>query len=249
VNPLPWTPEIHIDDEEVIPGDTTPGETDEDDSTPTDTGPLTEYEWRSPCPGGELDIMCGAARTCTNPDLYRWELWARILPDGSWTYAYSECFGGEPPPVEEVQPQITEGDIIEAVRTIGLPSLDLEVQPTGQTLVNLPTNFWTRAETFTDSVSLLGHTVDVEATPSEYTWHTGDGTTMTTTSPGARYPDLEVTHRYTDATPQVTPSVDVTYTVRYRIDGADWRDLSATLTATGETTTLQVREAIGQLTG
>jgi hypothetical protein len=43
-----------------------------------------------------------------------------------------------------------------------------------------------------------------------------------TTNPGAPYEEgeeLEVSHEYVDAEVTVHPSVDVTYTGRYRVDG------------------------------
>lgn len=140
-------------------------------------------------------------------------------------------------------PQLTEGDIRRAVSEIPMPSLHIQVQPGERTLVNVPTIFHTDPRTLRESVTLLGFDIDVEATPTRYTWHPGDGTSKTTTKPGRPYPAKDVTHIYRRVADEVRPRVDTTYSVRYRVDGGAWTPLGQTLTATGESTSLEVEEA------
>lgn len=140
-------------------------------------------------------------------------------------------------------PQVTEGDIRRAVSEIPMPSLQIQVQPGERTLVNVPTIFHTDPRTLRESVTLLGFDIDVEATPTRYTWHPGDGTSKTTTKPGRPYPAKDVTHTYRRVADEVRPRVDTTYSVRYRVDGGAWTPLGQTLTATGESTSLEVEEA------
>lgn len=142
---------------------------------------------------------------------------------------------------------ITEGDVEREVRRIGLPALEVRVEPATGTLVNVPTIFHTVPVPFTRSVEILGHSVDLRAEPSSFTWHHGDGTRATTSSPGRPYPAFDVTHRYRRTADAVHPSVDVTYRVTYRIDGGGWQSLSATITAPGPSTGLPVREAAPRL--
>ena len=59
-------------------------------------------------------------------------------------------------------------------------------------------------------VTLVQAKVVVSAEPIAYRWHFGDGTTTTTTSPGAPYPDLDVAHVY-ETTEKVVVSVDTQY--------------------------------------
>src|SRR5206468_1583314 len=100
----------------------------------------------------------------------------------------------------------------------------------GRTLVNFATNFLTtNTEPTTQAVTLLGQRVEIEATPQSWVWHYGDGGSDTTSSPGAAYPDLEVTHTYLDAV-QVSPSVDTVYSGRYRINGGGWQAIPDTAT-------------------
>lgn len=134
-------------------------------------------------------------------------------------------------------------EIERAVREIGLPALTIQIQPGDQTLVNVPTIFHTQPAEFARTVTLLGQAVDVEATPSSYRWHHGDGTSSTTTGPGRPYPSTDVTHTYRQSGEGLRPSVDVTYRVRYRVNGGAWQDLSTPITATGPAATLRVTEA------
>lgn len=140
-------------------------------------------------------------------------------------------------------PTGSPGDVRRAVRELPMPSLEVRVQPGERTLVNVPTIFHTEPQTYRRTVSLLGYDVEVEATPSRYTWHHGDGSTKTTRTPGRPYPSRDVTHTYTRTTDQVRPRVDTTYTVRFRVDGGPWTPLGADLTAAGPATTLAVDEA------
>lgn len=140
-------------------------------------------------------------------------------------------------------PALTEGDIRRAVSEIPMPSLQIQVQPGESTLVNIPTIFHTDPRTLRESVTLLGFGIDVEATPVRYTWRPGDGSAMTTSKPGRPYPAKDVTHTYRRVAEQVSPRVDTTYSVRYRVDGGAWTPLGQDLTAIGEPTTLEVEEA------
>jgi hypothetical protein len=150
------------------------------------------------------------------------------------------------PEVED--PELTEGDIVRAVREIGLPSLPVKIQPGEETLVNIETIFYTRPQPFERSITLLGFDIDLVAEPVRYTWVHDDGTVSTTTRPGKPYPAMDVTHRYREPADNVRPRVDVTYRVRYRVDGAEWQTIGQTLQASGPAAELDVREAAPVLT-
>lgn len=141
------------------------------------------------------------------------------------------------------EPELTEGDILQAVRRIGLPSLRVRIQPGDETLVNVPTIFYTEPRPFERSVDLLGFDVDLTAEPVRYRWVHGDGTTRTTAKPGRPYPAMDVTHRYRRPADDLDARVDVTYRVRYRVDGGAWQTLGQTLVAAGPAAGLEVREA------
>jgi hypothetical protein len=57
-----------------------------------------------------------------------------------------------------------------------------------------------------------------------------------------------VTYRYRQPAEAVSPRVDVTYRVRYRVDGGSWNTIDQTLLASGPTAQLEVKEAVPVLT-
>src|SRR4051794_26307421 len=106
---------------------------------------------------------------------------------------------------------VTPGMVSAAFRRVSLPESELQVQPpNGRTLVNFDTNFYTHNGEFTRTVTLLGRRVELRIWPARYGWRFGDGQQRWTTTPGDRYPHLEVTHRYLREG-RVSPSVDTTY--------------------------------------
>jgi hypothetical protein len=147
------------------------------------------------------------------------------------------------------RPQVTPGVVVTAMRRIGLPALAAHTQPAGKTLVNFATIFYTDPQPFTRTVTLLGRRVTIVATPQTFTWHYGDGTSSSTSTPGARYPAKDVTHNYRDAHRTVLTSVDVSYSARFRVGGGAWQDIPGTVTIAGPTSPLRISEATALLSG
>ncbi len=146
---------------------------------------------------------------------------------------------------------ITPARVGREMRNLAWPQADLVIEPPdGRTLINLPTNFHTTNTSPTSqTITLLGQQVEIEASPVEYLWRFGDGTEQSGPDPGAAYPDLRVTHTYTQAGVTVSPSVDVTYEGRYRVEGGTWIPIPDILTVTGDPATLQVLSATPHLVG
>ena len=145
---------------------------------------------------------------------------------------------------------LTPGMVLEAFRSLTWPEPELTIQPPdGETLVNFDTNFFTTlSDPQTQTVTLIGIQVTIEATPSSYLWHFGDGADDTTSTPGSAYPHLDITHTYARAG-ELSPSVDVVYSGRYRVGGGGWSDIPGTLTVPGPAVALRVLEAKPQLVG
>ena len=148
---------------------------------------------------------------------------------------------------------ITPGVVQHAFERLAWPASPLVVQPPkGRTLVNFDTNFYTTNTTpTTQTVTLIGQPVTIEATPMAYRWHFGSGEAdadRTTTDPGAAYPDLRVTYRYLHVG-TVQPSLDTTYAGRYRVGNGPWRAIPNTLTVAGAPVDLQVVSATPHLDG
>jgi hypothetical protein len=218
--------------------------------------PYVDYRWLSVClamdavPESSVQVECAAARQCADPVERLWRFWARRpAPEGGWVPLGTQCFGRPPTVADTPRPQVTPGMVLNALRRIGLPELTARTQPADKTLVNFATIFYAEPEPFARSIRLLGRQVDVEATPSQFTWHYGDGTSESTTTPGAPYPSKEITYSYTDAHTTVSTSVDVTYAARFRVNGGGWQDIAETVTITGPPTDLRISEATAVLSG
>jgi hypothetical protein len=194
---------------------------------------------------GDVTVTCPAAEDCPDPAAMSHMVWQRPLPNGAWEAIGSVCLA----PEEAARPQVTPDLVLNEVRRIGLPALQVHVQPAGDTLVNLDTIFYAEPLPFVRTVQLLGYTVDVDATPTAYDWSFGDGTGQVTESPGAPYPAGDITHAYTDAHVTQQASVDAIYTVRFRVDGGEWQTIEETITADGPSTAVTVKEAVPVLTG
>ena len=224
-------------------------------STPATVGaptqrdaPYVQYAWASVCavgprPEGPI-LECNASMTCDSARLRRWQLWAQRR-DGSWLTIRTQCFGATPP--EYVPPTVTAGDVISALRRVGLPRHEALIQPEAKTLVNFDTIFHTNPEEVSLNLTILGQEVDVIATPSSYRWIFGDGASAITGTPGEPYPAKDVVHRYSDARVTVHPHVEVTYAARFRVNGGAWQDIDETVTTVGPDATLRVAEAIPML--
>lgn len=77
-----------------------------------------------------------------------------------------------------------------------LPAGDINFQPTTQSVVNVPTYFWTQTpERFQAVVPILDVIVYVNLY-STLTWSFGDGAEMTTLLRGGPFPNPSVTHAY-----------------------------------------------------
>ena len=146
--------------------------------------------------------------------------------------------------------EVTPGLVRKAFERLTWPRSELTIQPPdGVTLVGFESNFFTtNTAPTTQTVTLLGRQIQIEATPTSYVWHFGDESTEPTATPGAAYPNLLVTHRYQHPG-QVQPSVDTVYGGRYRVGTGPWQTIPGTLTVTGQAQQLEVREARGVLVG
>jgi hypothetical protein len=216
---------------------------------------FVEYRWVSVCRGvlasspSATETDCRAAQVCPVAAERLYRLWGRTDDPPAWLPLGTRCFGETPTAADTPRPTVTPGLVLNEIRRIGLPTLAAKTQPEGKTLVNFATIFYTEANPFATKVTLLGQNVDIEATPSQYTWHYGDGSSSITTSPGSPYPSKDITYSYSDAHITVRPRVDVTYTARFRVNGGAWQNIDETVTVTGPEGSLRVSEAAPVLSG
>jgi hypothetical protein len=155
-------------------------------------------------------------------------------------------------PGQEEPEQVTGAMASHAFATVPLPPQSLIVQPpNGRTLVNFETNFYTDAPDVLPiiSVPILDRVVELRVWPESFTWHFGDGRSVTTTERGAPYPVMGVTHEY-QRKGQVAPSLDTTYAAQWRLQGQGaWQPVDGTVTIAGAPAQLDVLTATPQLVG
>jgi hypothetical protein len=149
--------------------------------------------------------------------------------------------------VTDLNPAPTPDEVYRYFRTLPLPALPTRQQPPGTALVGLPVVFHTDGPTSQSfDLAIRGFAVHITATASTYTWHTGDGTDLTTTSPGAPWPDTTVTHTYRSGT--FTSSLTTTWTGTFSIDNGPSTAVPGSTTTDGPPTTFTVVQAHAVLT-
>jgi len=112
-----------------------------------------------------------------------------------------------------------------------VPRLRISTNPR-RGLVGIKSWFWIAQgrRPLSDSLSAFGVRVDVEARPTSYRWEFGDGTVITTKSPGRPYPQRSVvTHTYERSSAKHPDGYRVTVTtvfdVRWRANRGRWQEL------------------------
>ena len=148
---------------------------------------------------------------------------------------------------EDVVPPMTAEDF----RRLPLPAPALTVQPArGWVLVNKDTIVYTDPAVVHLTTDLLGYPMEVEATPSRFTYDFGDGSApLSTTSPGAPWPHQDTAHVYRQlGTRAIT--LTTTWSGRYRVVGTTvWHDVNGTATTTATSAPFEVQELRAYLVG
>ncbi|GAA4119762.1 hypothetical protein GCM10022215_22650 [Nocardioides fonticola] len=212
------------------------------------SGPRYQIRYTLQCKLRDHGI-CVIPITCAAPPNTFLANVARSLDGITWErYAVTCLTHAE---AQAVAPTITPALVDHAFQRLDWPASTVTIQPHDTTLVNLPTILHTtNTQPTTRTITLLGLRITIEATPTRYTWHHGDHTTQTTTSPGHPYPRPghdDVTHTYAQAATNLPVSVDTTYTGRYRIGTGPWTPIPTSRTITGPTTPLTIRTATPHL--
>ena len=133
------------------------------------------------------------------------------------------------PSKKPLSPKTVAQDLVDE---IPVPAVVIHINPkTG--LVGAESWFWFTGYNGTAmqrSKNYLGTLISVRATPSRYVWHFGDGTSLSTTSPGRAYPtrsDIRHTYQRSSLGRPVgyTVSVDFQFNVAYRVGNGSWQSL------------------------
>jgi len=212
--------------------------------------PVSPYEWmaRNLCWSRYPDIEEPVSKTCDGngpaydvpmPCTYGEPLeplWRRLRGTRTWDL----MIGWHCP--ADLLPVLTQEDL----RRLPIPAPAAHSQPEGgKVLVNKETIAYTEAEPVTLRTDLLGYGIDVEATPTHYTWDFGDGTPpLTTTHQGHPWPGFDIYHVY-DTTGPMHMTLTTTWTARYRLDADPthtWHDVTGTATTTSLTPDFELIE-------
>jgi hypothetical protein len=137
-------------------------------------------------------------------------------------------------------------------RQVALSARDRLPVPAGQIRINparalagLATWYWYQGydgHPLTKTVSELGVTVQVQATPTAFRWDFGDGATLTSRGLGRAFPKRStITHTYQAAHEQVTVRCTFEFSVRWRVPGGPWAPLDPI--SRSATTTFEVAES------
>ena len=162
--------------------------------------------------------------------------------NGLSKYAYNLASLGRPSQPQEDAPTSSGPRTItittrEAATLIAQGSGITRQPPGAQVIISKAFIVYTNPNPRYQTTTILGTTVEVEFTPTSYTWNWGDNTTLTTTDPGHPYPHQPVTHHYQHTAKNITTTLTTTWTTRYRPAGdQNWRTIDGTITTT-ETST------------
>ncbi|WP_349827968.1 PKD domain-containing protein [Brevibacterium litoralis] len=136
------------------------------------------------------------------------------------SYAQRTGPGDDPAENVVVLPVVTTSDF----QSFEIPSSTLHAYPADWSVAHRETAFWADSSTHTLDLTLAGFPVQVRATPVEYRWDFGDGTTETTTSAGFEPDTIDqatLTHVYSEAG-EVTVDLTTVYSGMYRIGTGPW---------------------------
>ena len=113
-----------------------------------------------------------------------------------------------------------------------LPTGGVAFQPAFEPLVHVPVVFWCDLpKIFTTRFNIVGEVVDVTLRPS-FSWSFGDGSVMSSTDPGAPYPNGSIQHAYLK---------EGTYLVTLLATwGGTWSNQGTIRAVTGEIKTVRV---------
>jgi hypothetical protein len=167
-------------------------------------------------------------------------------PVGS-NYGPTRNEGGSCVDITDLNPPPSPEEVFRYFQTLPLPRLTTHQQPPGNALVGLPVIFFTDSPTTqTFTVDIRRFAVVITARATQFAWHTGDGTTLTSIDPGAPYPNQTITHDYSSGT--YTASLTTTWGATYSVDGGATADVPGTTTTDGPPVTFTVLQAHTVLT-
>ena len=183
------------------------------------------------CPEGTIGVTAYKYRT---RPLDSEDLWS------GWRLLNGPCA-----PTDDPADDLADA-VARELKTLKIPPKHATIAPvTDWFTVQVPMTYYTDDTPALMTTTVLGTQVELELTPSSFTWDPGDGSApLLTTKPGAPYPDTTTTHTYTKVgTYRVT--LTTTWTGRFRVAGSGagaWRPIAGTGSTTHTTAPFETRE-------
>lgn len=165
-----------------------------------------------------------------------------------WQVEIRSCFYDD----ENGQPVVLDPITISDLAQFTPTPPQVNVDPAGVAVMNLPANFVSEASEQVLEAEILGRWVTVRFTPVQFAFDTGDGHTVTSSHGGAswdatgspQFTPTATSHVYR-ARGLVYPSVTVTYEASVNLGGG-WINLG-TVSATSAASEVRVYEAVTRL--
>lgn len=141
--------------------------------------------------------------------------------------------------------QVTSEMVLREFQVLPLAGSGIMFQPQdGRPVINLPFIVQSSAAPQLLRTTILGTSVLIEATPSQFVWDYGDGSEpYVTTDPNKRYPDHAYEHTYTKRGP-VTVSLSTTWRGRFQVAGGAWQTIPGRVTTNESSNAITVIELL-----
>lgn len=176
---------------------------------------------------GDIDCLAGQPVECDaapNGQYVWWHSGLKATPRETWP-RYGDtptCIYTSDP--DEVAAELV-GLVLEEFQTAPIDPGTFALQPSPYSLVNMPTNLYAEAREQTFDMTLLGQSVRIQVTPTEYEWNYGDGTIYGPAAwPGNALPEelvgevTETSHVYQEPGDYFV-SVAIYFSGKYSING------------------------------
>lgn len=197
---------------------------------------------------------CSAAGTADGQSMFRTTV--TVGTDGSLSdprNAQGVCL---PPGAPTASGAPASGAAVPAPIVVTLTQEDFQSLPIAAPPLTLNPNDWlpvqlemiASAEDQTQvlTTTVLGQSVEVHAIPMSWTWDFGDGTVMTTESPGEPWPAFDITHVYGyEGIYDVT--VTTTFNGIYAVNGGPFQTIPGTAQVTSEPQQIEAVEFTARL--
>lgn len=203
---------------------------------------------------GNVDVQCrvrydGRCEDGEDGELVQWFTGLRELGSSAWDNPIGglTCIYSEEP--MDVLDEIA-GRILSEFRKLPVEAGAINLQPSPHTLIGADTNVYVEAEEQSFDIDLLGQDVSIDASPIEFTWNYGDGTSLGPVAepggplPAARWGERTATSHAYAQTGDFSVSLTTTFSGTYSVNGGPAIPIPGTGTFTAAPVTISVWRSV-----